>query len=149
MLLLLTATPPVVAATGELIFLDGPEEAATEALDLEHGATIVVVWASWSPRCRDIGKRLHHLADTWSGTARIVAVVFQEKPEEVREQVAALDPRIQVYLDRSGDFSQQHAVTTLPMLLIFQDGELEFRGRLSANPDPVIERALGGGPASE
>ena len=147
--MLLALPRPVPAATGDLIPLEGPGGAPYEALDLTRGATILVVWASWSPRCRDVGPRIDRLADTWSGTARIASVVFQETPEEVREHLAGGKLRSPVYIDSSGDFSQQHAVTTLPMLLIFRDGELAFRGRLSADPDPVIERVLGSGPASE
>ena len=72
-------------------------------------------------------------------------MVFQEDAEAVRETVGRRGLESPVYLDLSGDFSKQHAVTTLPMLLIFRDGELVFRGKLAANPDPVIERVLGRG----
>jgi thiol-disulfide isomerase/thioredoxin len=122
--------------------LDG--EPLTTA-DLAQGTTLLVVWASWSPRCRDIGARIDRLAETWSNDARVASVVFQERPETIREAVAQSGPAAPVYLDLSGDFSKRHAVITLPMLLIFRDGELAFRGKLSANPDPVIERVLAGG----
>ncbi len=115
------------------------------AADLAEGATLLVVWASWSPRCRDIGARVERLAETWSNDARVASVVFQEDPETVREVVAESGLSAPVYLDLTGDFSKRHAVTTLPMLLIFRDGERVFRGKLAANPDPVIERALAAG----
>ncbi len=72
----------------------------------------------------------------------MASVVFQEPAEKIREVVRANGLHAPVYLDLSGDFSKQYAVTTLPMLLIFRDGELAFRGKLGASPDPVIERAL-------
>ena len=130
------------AATSDLTPLVAPEGASPKALDLDQDATIVVVWTSWSPRCRDIGARIRRLVDTWSGTAVVASVVFQEEMVVVQEALVGMDLRSPVYLDSSGNFSKKHAVTTLPMLLIFKGGELAFRGRLSANPDPVIERTL-------
>ena len=122
--------------------LDGEPLTAT---DLARGTTLLVVWASWSPRCRDVGTRIDRLAETWSSAARVASVVFQERPERVREAIAESGFATAVYLDLTGDFSKRYAVTTLPMLLIFRDGELAFRGKLSANPDPVIERVLAEG----
>ncbi len=122
--------------------LRGLDREPLTAADLEQGATLLVVWASWSPRCRDVAARIDHLAKTWSGEARVASVVFQEDPETVRAVARRAGLSTPVYLDLSGDFSKQHAVTTLPMLLIFRDGELAFRGKLAASPDPVIERTL-------
>ena len=122
--------------------LPGLDREPLTAADLERGATLIVVWASWSPRCRNIGDQIDRLAKTWSDRARVASVVFQEPAEKIREVVAATGPQAPVYLDLSGDFSKQHAVTTLPMLLIFRDGALAFRGKLGASPDPVIERVL-------
>src|SRR6478672_894961 len=47
--------------------------------ELAHGTTIVVVWASWSPRSRDIVERVNALAGRWGGRARVVTVNFQEE----------------------------------------------------------------------
>src|SRR6185295_17372165 len=46
--------------------------------DLERGSTVLVVWASWSPRCRDIVERVNPLAERWGGKARVATVNFQE-----------------------------------------------------------------------
>ena len=124
--------------------LPGLDREPLTAADLEHDTTLIVVWASWSPRCRNVGAQIDRLAESWSDRARVASVVFQEPAEKIREVVATTGPRAPVYLDLSGDFSKQHAVTTLPMLLVFRDGELAFRGKLGASPDPVIERVLGG-----
>ncbi len=123
-----------------LLGLDG--EPLTPA-DLERGTHLLVVWASWSPRCRDLAARIDRLTATWLGKARVASVVFQEEAAAVREAIGSRGHSTPVYLDLTGDFSKQHAVTTLPMLLIFRDGELAFRGKLAANPDTVIERILG------
>lgn len=122
-----------------LLALDG--EPLSPA-DLGQGNALLVVWASWSPRCRDVGARIARLAVTWSDQARVASVVFQEEAETAREALGDRSTAAPVYLDLTGDFSKQHAVTTLPMLLIFRDGELAFRGKLAANPDAVIERIL-------
>ncbi len=134
------------AATGDdRLALPGLDDGQLTAADLARGSTLLVVWASWSPRCRDLGARIDRLAATWSDRARVASVVFQEDPETVREAVEHGRLQAPVYLDPTGDFSQQHAVTTLPMLLIFRNGELAFRGKLAANPDAVVERVLNGG----
>ncbi len=142
-------SPPSVAqdeaARRDRLTLEGLGGERLTVAELEAGSTLLVVWASWSPRCRDVAARIDRLAETWSGEARVASVVFQEDPATVREAVAQTGLSAPVYLDPTGDFSQQHAVTTLPMLLIFRDGELAFRGKLAANPDAVIERILAGG----
>ncbi len=122
--------------------LPGLDRAPLTEADLEHGTTLLVVWATWSPRCRGVAARIDRLAEVWGGAARVASVVFQEDAESIRETVGRSGLDAAVYLDLSGDFSRRHAVTTLPMLLIFRDGELAFRGKLAASPDAVIERIL-------
>ena len=125
------------------VSLPGLDGGQLTSADLAAGPVILVVWASWSPRCRDVVPRINALARAWSPRARVVTVVFQEDAEAVREFLAGKDLRAPVYLDSSGSFSKKHAITTLPGLLIFNDGEADFRGKLPVNPDPVIERTLG------
>lgn len=137
--LLVLAAGPVLA---EGITLPGLDGGQLEAAELEQGPVIVVVWASWSPRCRDVVPRLNALARKWSPRARVVTVAFQEEGETVREFLAGKGLRAPVYLDPTGTFAKKYAVTTLPGLLIFHQGQADFRGQLPVNPDPVIERAL-------
>ncbi len=138
-LLLLT---PVRQFADEGIVLPGLEVGQLTEAELGRGATILVVWASWSPRCRDVAQRIEALDEAWSGKARVASVVFQEEPETVARFLAGDKLRAPVYLDVTGAFSKQHAVTALPGLLVFADGEAAFRGKLPVDPDPVIERAL-------
>jgi thiol-disulfide isomerase/thioredoxin len=128
--------------------LDGLQGGRLTSNDLAKGTVILVVWASWSPRCRDIVTRLNQLDSAWSSKARLVSVVFQEEPAVVKHFLEGhrleghrLGPP--VYVDRTGAFSKKHAVSTVPWLLIFQDGQITFRGKLPTNPGPVIQRALG------
>lgn len=130
-------------AAGQRIVLPGLDGGRLTSADLARGTTILVVWASWSPRCRDVVPRVNAVADKWSGRARVATVVFQEEAEAVRKFLAGKKLKVPVYLDASGSFSKEHAVTTLPGLLIIKDGRDALRGKLPANPDPVIERALG------
>src|SRR5829696_6317311 len=46
--------------------------------DLAQGATIFIVWASWSPHSRDVVPRINQVAQRWGGKARVVTVNFQE-----------------------------------------------------------------------
>ena len=136
--LALTAVPSAADA-GERTNLPGLDGGT---LDLE-GPLVVVVWASWSPRCRDVVTRVNELQRKWSGTARVVTVVFQEEPAAVRRFLTGKNLRVPVYLDETGSFSKKNAVSTVPWLLVFRDGAAAFGGKLPANPDPVVERALG------
>ena len=124
---------------GALPGLDGDQ---LTAADFEDETLILVVWASWSPRCRDIAARVDPLADRFAVRARVATVVFQEEEAAVRRFLASQSLRTAVYLDQTGAFSKEHAVTTLPGLLIFQDGVLKLSGKLPDDPDPLIERAL-------
>ncbi|MEE8524669.1 MAG: TlpA disulfide reductase family protein [Thermoanaerobaculia bacterium] len=129
------------------VTLVGLESGQLSEADLEHGVTILVVWASWSPRCRDIVARINALAASWSSRARVASVVFQEDPATVRhflddQSLDGKDLGSLVFIDTSGAFSKKHAVTTLPSLLVFDSGKTAFRGKLPAAPDPIIERAL-------
>ena len=56
--------------------------------DLGRGVTVVVVWASWSPRSRDIAERVGPLASRWGGRARVMAVSFQEDGPAVQRFLA-------------------------------------------------------------
>lgn len=137
------AAPQPPADAGALLGLDGGE--LTDA-DLREGTTILVVWATWSPRCRDVAARVRSLAEGWSSRARVVSVVFQEDPETVRRflrEQGIEDPGAPIYLDATGVFCKRHAVATLPSLLVFHGGDAVYRGKLPADPDPVIERFLG------
>ena len=110
--------------------------------DLAQGATVVVVWASWSPRCRDIVERVEGIAGKWSGRARIVTVDFQEEPADIERFLAGKSLAAPVYLDRDGEFSKAHAVATLPGLIVFRDGQARYQGKLPADPDSVLADAL-------
>ncbi len=112
--------------------------------ELAQGAVIVVAWASWSPRCRDIVDRVNALSGRWAGRARVLTVNFQEDAGTVRQFLDSQGKTLSapVFLDTSGNFSKKHAVTNLPGLLIFRDGKTAFSGKLPADPDPVISQAI-------
>lgn len=138
---IVVAMTPVVAQedTFRLSALDGT--AALQPADVESGTVIMVFWAGWSPRCRDIVERTNEIADEWGGRARVVTVNFQEESDAVRD---FLDGKLKVktYLDSDGAFSKQHTMTSLPGLLIYDDGEVAFRGKLPADPSGLIGQTL-------
>lgn len=142
-LALLLAAPRVAPAQGD-VRLPGLDGGQLTAADLGRGATVIVVWASWSPRCRDIVERTNALAARWGGRARVVTVDFQEDPAAVRAFLAGKQLAVPVYLDRDGEFSKAHAVTTLPGLVVFRDGAARYEGKLPADPDATLSGLLGG-----
>lgn len=134
------------AAQGEesglrLTGLDGGELLESE---LEAGDTIVIFWASWSPRCRDIKQRVEGISRRWKGQARVLTVNFQEEPDEIRNFIGAPTAGFPVFLDSRGSFAKKHSITTLPSLLIYRDGSQVHRGLLPADVDAVIRQWLPG-----
>jgi thiol-disulfide isomerase/thioredoxin len=137
-LLLLLPVPPAAAQT--LQGLGG--ERLSEA-DLARGTTIIVVWASWSPRGRNIDGRVNALVDRWGRDARVVTVNFQEDRATVEEFLRGKSLRAPVFLDTDGAFSKKNAVTTLPGLLVIRDGNTAFRGKLPDDADAIIAEIVG------
>lgn len=114
---------------------------------LEAQPTILIVWTTWSPRCRDVVQRVNAIHQRWAGKALVATVVFQEEPEDIRlflDRQKAQGNALQasVYLDRDGSFSKENSVTSLPGLIILKRGDPAFRGKLPADPHPLIERTL-------
>jgi mycothiol system anti-sigma-R factor len=135
----LFAAPPAAAQDLTLSGLGG--ETLREA-DLDRGAVVVVVWASWSPRGRDIHSRVNALASRWGGSARVITVNFQEDRQAVESFLAGKNLRAPVFLDPDGRFAKKNAVTNLPGLLVVKDGRTAYRGKLPDDPDSVLAEIL-------
>jgi thiol-disulfide isomerase/thioredoxin len=110
--------------------------------DLARGTTIVVVWASWSPRSRGIVERVQPLAGRWAGRARVLTVNFQEDRQAVEGFLRGRDLGAPVCLDLDGAFSRKYNVATLPGLLVVKDGQVAYRGKLPEDADRVIADLL-------
>jgi thiol-disulfide isomerase/thioredoxin len=110
--------------------------------DLARGTTIIVVWASWSPRSRDIATRVQPLASRWGDRARVLTVNFQEDGPAAERFLAGRNLGAPVCLDPDGAFSRKYNVATLPGLLIVKDGQVAYRGKLPDDPDRVIAGLL-------
>lgn len=138
--LALVAAAPAAAQDIRLQGLGGERLADS---DLARGTTIVIVWASWSPRSRDIVARVNPVAQRWGGQARVVTVNFQEERGAVESFLAGKNLGATVFLDPDGAFSKKYAMATLPGLLIIKDGQVVYRGKLPDDPDRVIGEFLG------
>lgn len=110
--------------------------------DLARGATIIVVWASWSPRSRGIVERVSPLASRWAGRARVLTVNFQEDGPAVERFLAGRSLGAPVCMDPDGAFSKKYNVATLPGLLVVKDGQVAYRGKLPEDADRVIADLL-------
>lgn len=140
---LLTTSAAPLRAADEGEALPGLDGGRLSVSDLSEGQFIIVVWASWSPRSRNIGARVGAVAERWGERARVVTVNFQESREKAREFARKQGLRAPVFLDTDATFARRYAVTSLPFLLVLDDGKVAYSGRLPADPDPVIDRALG------
>lgn len=110
--------------------------------DLGRGSVLVVVWASWSPKSRGIAERVQAISGQWGAQARVLAVNFQERPDEVAGFVRRNPLPVPVFLDSEGLFAKKFSVTTLPALLIFKEGRLAYAGKLPEDPAAVIREHL-------
>jgi thiol-disulfide isomerase/thioredoxin len=135
----------VGVATGQArdLVLPGLAGGALSEADFQEGTTIVIVWASWSPRSRDIVDRVNEIEARWGKQARVVTIDFQEDRGVVEGFLKGKNLAVPVYLDSRGAFSKKHSVTTLPGILIYADGELAHRGRLPSDANALIGRILG------
>jgi len=123
------------AAAFHLVGLDGTELGGAQ---VSQGVTIAVVWASWSPRCRDVGVQANGLVERWSGRARVVTVNFQEEKDAARIFAEEQDLRAPVYLDPDGEFAKAFGVTNLPGLLVLRDGQVAYSGKFPPDVDKVL-----------
>jgi thiol-disulfide isomerase/thioredoxin len=110
--------------------------------DLGQGIAIVVVWASWSPRSRDIVERVRPLAGRWGPRAKILTVDFEEERPAVVAFLAGRSLGAPVYLDADGVFSKKYAIATLPGLLVLKDGKAVYHGKLPDDPDRLLADLL-------
>lgn len=110
--------------------------------DLAQGTTVIVVWASWSPRGRDVVDRVNAIAERWGGQARVITVNFQEDRSTVEGFLRGKQLRVPVFLDPEGAFAKRHAVTNLPGLLVIQNGEPAYRAKLPNDVDAVLAEII-------
>lgn len=136
------AAPPA-SGQGRGFTLEGLAGGQVQQKDLDQGAVIVVVWASWSPRGKDIVSRVDSIQNRWGSQARVIMVNFQEDAAAVESFLGGKRPKAAIYLDRDGAFSKKYSVTHLPGLLIFKDGVTAFSGKLPSDPDSLIAQTLG------
>ncbi len=143
-LVVLFLTPIVQPLQGQEhgLRLPGLEGGEFKESDLENGDTILIFWASWSPRCRDIKQRVEDISRRWGKVARVITVNFQEEPGEIRDFLGTGKTTFPVFLDTSGNFSKKHLITTLPSLLVYRDGDRVHRGRLPAEADAILGKIL-------
>jgi thiol-disulfide isomerase/thioredoxin len=130
------------AAAQEGLRLRGLNGETLSEADLTRGTTVVVVWASWSPRCRDIAPRVRALGPVVGGRARLVTVNFEEQGDAVRAFLKGADLGAPAYLDTNGAFARRYAISTLPGLLVLKNGEVAYRGQLPAAPESVLNDLL-------
>ena len=141
-LALLAGLGPLAPASAQGPVLQGLGGERLSEADLAQGATIFIVWASWSPHSRDVVGRVNQVAQRWSGKARVVTVNFQEDRGAVESFLAGKNLGTAVYLDADGAFSKKYAVATLPGLLVIKDGRVAFSGKLPADPDRILVELL-------
>ena len=134
---------PTLLAQGKQYQLQGLKGGSVGAADLGRGVYIAIVFASWSPRGKDVVQQANQIHEKWGGQAKVIMVDFQEDRSEVEAFLNGKNTKVPVYLDTSGAFSKKYSVTNLPGLVIFKDGNVAFSGKLSRDPNSIISQTLG------
>jgi thiol-disulfide isomerase/thioredoxin len=129
-------------ASAQEIVLAGVDGGQLREADLKRGNVIVVVWASWSPRGRDVVGKVNDIGSRWGSRARVITVNYQESRAEVEGFLAGKGLRVPVYLDTEGEFSKKYSKPNLPVLLVFRDGDQPVRTALPDDPHQTIASAL-------
>jgi thiol-disulfide isomerase/thioredoxin len=106
--------------------------------EMARGTTVVVVWASWSPRSHDIAERVSALASRWGSRARVVTVNFQEDQATVDRFLAGKKLGAPVCMDPEGSFCRKFNVAALPGLLVIKDGQVVHHGKLADDADQIL-----------
>lgn len=140
----LIVVPPGGArpAAAQEIHLVGLASERLGDAELAQGTVIVVVWATWSPRSRDIVERVKPLAGRWGPRARVVTVDFEEERPAIEAFLAGRPLGAPVFLDNDGVFSKKYAIATLPGLLVLKEGKTIYHGKLPDDPDRLIADLL-------
>lgn len=131
------------SASAQEIVLPGLSGGQLREADLQRGNVIVVVWASWPPRSRDVVDKINAIDSRWGSRARVISVNYQESRADVERFLAGKRLSAPVFLDTEGEFSKKYSKPNLPVLLVFRDGEQPVKTALPDDPDPAIEGALG------
>lgn len=100
------------------------QELVAEAFDrevVESDLPVVVdFYADWCMPCRALAPEMESLSERWAGRARFV----------------------KVDVDRAPELSQRYGVTSIPTVLLFQDGEVKASTR-GAKTAVALEGELG------
>ncbi len=135
--LVLLLAPGGLFASGEgLTSLDG----ASAASSLSSGTQVLVVFASWSPRCRGVVATSNDLVQALGGRAQVSLVAFQEEASAVRSFVGN-QAKAGLLLDPNGDFAKRHAVSALPGLVVLEGGTVKYAGPLPADTAATLKAA--------
>lgn len=122
--------------------LPGLSGSGVRSADLAKGNALLVVWTSWSPRCRDVVERVNALDQRWRGKARVYAVNFNEDRAEAERFLQGKTFSVPVLLDADGSFSKKNAITVLPGLVVIQDGKITYAGKLPDAADGLLAGLL-------
>ncbi|MEO8504809.1 MAG: TlpA disulfide reductase family protein [Acidobacteriota bacterium] len=129
-------------AMAQAFSLSGLEGGSLSETDLGKGNTVVVLWASWSPRGRNVAERVNSLAQQTGKRATVVAVNYQEDRATAKQFVASSPFSVPVYLDAEGALAKKFKLASLPGLLVIKNGAVAYQGRLPDDLQKVVDDAL-------
>ena len=129
-------------AVAQAFSLPGLNGGSLSEADLSKGNTVVVLWASWSPRGRNVAERVNALAQQTGKRATVVAVNYQEDSATARQFAASSPFAVPVYLDSDGALAKKFKLASLPGLLVIKNGSVAYQGRLPDDLQKIVNESL-------
>jgi thiol-disulfide isomerase/thioredoxin len=141
-LVAMTALVGSGSAGAQGLVLEGVGGGRLTEADLNRGNAVLVFWASWSPRSRQISDSVQAVARSAGGRASVSAVNYQEDAGTVQRFLADRPLGVPVYLDVDGALAKKFRMANLPGLLILKNGVVAYQGKLPDDVDRVLAEAL-------
>jgi thiol-disulfide isomerase/thioredoxin len=130
------------AVRAQGIVLQGVDGGRLSEGDLGRGNTVLVFWATWSPRGRHIAESVKAVAQSAGGRASVSAVNYQEDAATVQRFLASSPFGVPVYLDVDGGLAKKFKMANLPGLLVLKNGAVAYQGKLPDDVGQVLADAL-------
>jgi len=127
----MAAVKLVPVPTPKLTAYDVNADQKIDLASLLHGWTLLNIWATWCPPCKEEMPSLELLQQTLSGKLNIIAVSVDDSLDAVKDFIALNHPKFKILWDEEKTFSLKFGIKKYPeTFLIAPDGQIttQFSG---------------------
>jgi len=130
------SAPAQAPASGDVPFM-GLDELKDFVTGNDGKPTIVVIWTTWCPSCKEQMPELEALHESHGEKINIIALSLDENKAALDKYLAAAAPKLPVYW---GDetVARAHGVEAIPTLLIFDKQGRKVFGQAGMFPSSML-----------